>query len=156
MGYWQTKVLPQLRKVFDKSGKKAAASEFVKSFDKEEVNKELEEKKSELGPKVLEIYEAAPAEIKAVSEVVEKSGPGLVAGPIVFLLEKVGTFVPDEAPREAPAAEPEVAEASAAAVAESTTEEKKEEIEKAAEEEATPAAAEPAPAEPAETEPAKA
>ncbi|XP_020081707.1 plasma membrane-associated cation-binding protein 1-like, partial [Ananas comosus] len=132
MGYWQTKVLPQLRKVFDKSGKKAAASEFVKSFDKEEVNKELEEKKSELGPKVLEIYEAAPAEIKAlvkapkesgvkknaaavtkfldelvkidfpgskaVSEVVEKSGPGLVAGPIVFLLEKVGTFVPDEAP----------------------------------------------------------
>ena len=31
---WKTKVLPGLAKIFDKDGKKAAAAEFLKSFNK--------------------------------------------------------------------------------------------------------------------------
>jgi hypothetical protein len=31
---WKTKVLPGLNKIFDKDGKKAAAAEFFKSFNK--------------------------------------------------------------------------------------------------------------------------
>lgn len=31
---WKTKVLPGLNKIFDKDGKKAAAVEFLKSFNK--------------------------------------------------------------------------------------------------------------------------
>jgi len=31
---WKTKVLPGLNKIFDKDGKKAAAAEFLKSFNK--------------------------------------------------------------------------------------------------------------------------
>lgn len=38
MGYWQTKVVPRIKKVFDKnSGKKAAAAEACKSFDESKV-----------------------------------------------------------------------------------------------------------------------
>ncbi|XP_065035144.1 plasma membrane-associated cation-binding protein 1-like isoform X2 [Musa acuminata AAA Group] len=50
------------------SSKKVAAAEVVKSFDesKEEISKESKEKKSELRPKVTEIYEASPAQIKAL------------------------------------------------------------------------------------------
>ncbi|CAL9057496.1 unnamed protein product [Musa banksii] len=50
------------------SSKKVAAAEVVKSFDesKEEISKESEEKKSELRPKVTEIYEASPDQIKAL------------------------------------------------------------------------------------------
>ncbi|KAK9267079.1 hypothetical protein L1049_009497 [Liquidambar formosana] len=68
MGYWKSKVLPKLKKVFEKNGtKKAAAAEACKSFDdsKEEISKEFEEKKTELQPRVIEIYEASSAEIKA-------------------------------------------------------------------------------------------
>lgn len=61
---WKTKVAPAIKAFFDKDGKKAAAAEFVKSFNKEEIGKEIDEKKPELEPKVLEVYEAAPAEIK--------------------------------------------------------------------------------------------
>lgn len=70
MGYWKSKVLPKIKKVFDKNGpKKAAAAEACKSFDdsKEEYTKEFEEKKTELQPKVVEIYEASSAEIKVIS-----------------------------------------------------------------------------------------
>ncbi|XP_062188914.1 salt stress root protein RS1-like [Phragmites australis] len=63
---WKTKVLPGLTKIFDKDGKKAAAAEFLKSFNKEEITKEIEDKKAELEPKVVEAYEASPAEVKAL------------------------------------------------------------------------------------------
>ncbi|KAF5944713.1 hypothetical protein HYC85_018790 [Camellia sinensis] len=69
MDYWKTKVLPKIKKVFDKnSTKKAAAAEVCKTFDdsKEEYSKEFEEKKTELQPKVIEIYEASSTEIKAL------------------------------------------------------------------------------------------
>ncbi|XP_062096440.1 plasma membrane-associated cation-binding protein 1-like [Humulus lupulus] len=136
MGYWKTKVLPKIKKVFEKNAtttKKAAAAEACKSFDesKDEINKEFEEKKGELQPKVLEIYEACSVEIKglvkepkeagikkssaavhklleelakiefpgskAVTEASSKYGAGLVSGPVIFVFEKVSTFVPVEA-----------------------------------------------------------
>jgi len=63
---WKTKVLPGLNKIFDKDGKKAAAVEFLKTFNKEDISKEVEDKKTELEPKVAEVVEASPPEIKAV------------------------------------------------------------------------------------------
>ncbi|XP_059656337.1 plasma membrane-associated cation-binding protein 1 [Cornus florida] len=68
MGYWKSKVLPKIKKVFEKNGTKKAAGEACKSFDdsKEEYSKEFEEKKTELQPKVVEIYEASSAEIKTL------------------------------------------------------------------------------------------
>ncbi|KAM0914105.1 hypothetical protein ACQ4PT_011791 [Festuca glaucescens] len=63
---WKTKVLPGLSKIFDKDGKKAAAAEFLKSFNKEDISKEIEDKKTELEPKVVEVIEASPPEIKGV------------------------------------------------------------------------------------------
>ncbi|KAL5228227.1 hypothetical protein ABZP36_016492 [Zizania latifolia] len=63
---WKTKVLPGLTKLFDKDGKKAAAAEFLKSFNKEEIGKEIDVKKTELEPKVVELVESSPAEIKAL------------------------------------------------------------------------------------------
>ncbi|EXB56452.1 hypothetical protein L484_009878 [Morus notabilis] len=77
MGYWKSKVLPKIKKVFDKNGpKKAAAAEAVKSFDdsKEEINKQFEEKKDELQPKVLEIYEASSTEIKSFVKEPKEAG----------------------------------------------------------------------------------
>ncbi|GAB4829499.1 Plasma membrane-associated cation-binding protein 1 [Ancistrocladus abbreviatus] len=132
MDYWKTKVLPKIQKVFgkDASKKAAAAAEACKSFDdsKEEINKEFEEKKAELQPKVIEIYEASSTEIKSlikepkeaglkkhsakvqklidelvkiefpgsktVSEATSKFGPVLVGEPVIFIFEKVSTFVP--------------------------------------------------------------
>uniref|UniRef100_K3XMU8 Uncharacterized protein n=1 Tax=Setaria italica TaxID=4555 RepID=K3XMU8_SETIT len=64
--YWKTKVLPGINKIFDKDGKKAAAVEFLKSFNKEELGKEIEDKKTDLEPKVAETYEASPPEVKAL------------------------------------------------------------------------------------------
>ncbi|XP_068664804.1 plasma membrane-associated cation-binding protein 1-like [Aristolochia californica] len=68
MGYWKSKVLPKISKVFGKNGKKSAAAEASKGFEesKEGINKEFEEKKAELQPKVIEIYEASSAEVKTV------------------------------------------------------------------------------------------
>uniref|UniRef100_A0A0E0CJA5 Plasma membrane-associated cation-binding protein 1 n=1 Tax=Oryza meridionalis TaxID=40149 RepID=A0A0E0CJA5_9ORYZ len=70
MDYWKTKVLPKIKVVFAKGGsaKKAAATELIKSFDesKEGINGEFEEKKADLQPKVVEIYEAAPAPLKVL------------------------------------------------------------------------------------------
>lgn len=34
MGYWKSKVAPKIKKIFDKDGKKAAAADFSKSFNK--------------------------------------------------------------------------------------------------------------------------
>jgi hypothetical protein len=64
MTTWKARVAPALKLLFDRDGKKAAAAEFIKSFNKEEVEKEIDEKKTELEPKVLEVYEASPPEIK--------------------------------------------------------------------------------------------
>ncbi|CAO2045484.1 unnamed protein product [Urochloa humidicola] len=67
MDVWK-KVLPKIKQVFAKSGgkKAAAAAELVKSFDesKEGINGEFEEKKADLQPKVVEIYESVPAPLK--------------------------------------------------------------------------------------------
>ncbi|KAI3964496.1 hypothetical protein MKW92_005006 [Papaver armeniacum] len=128
-GYWQTRVLPRLKKVFDKDGKKAAAADACKSFadSKEVINKEFEEKKPELETKVLAVYEASSTEIKTLVKERKTSGvkkhsadvqkfldelsgidfpgakhvceasktlsPALVSKPILFLFEKVSTFV---------------------------------------------------------------
>ncbi|XP_065853811.1 plasma membrane-associated cation-binding protein 1 [Euphorbia lathyris] len=130
MGYWKSKVLPAINKVFKKDpAKKTAAAEACKSFDesKEEINKEFEEKKGELEPKVVEIYEASSTEIKAlvkdpkdsglkkhstlvqkfleelvkiefpgskaVAEASSKFGANYVSGPVVFIFEKVSSFI---------------------------------------------------------------
>ncbi|KAK2635069.1 hypothetical protein Ddye_029861 [Dipteronia dyeriana] len=77
MGYWKSKVLPKIKKVFEKNGiKKAAAADSCKSFDdsKEEINKEFEEKKVELQPKVTEIYEASSTEIKTLVKEPKEAG----------------------------------------------------------------------------------
>ncbi|XP_055808905.1 plasma membrane-associated cation-binding protein 1-like [Solanum dulcamara] len=137
MGYWKAKVLPKIKQIFDKNGpKKAAAAEACKTFDeaKEEYNKEFEEKKTELQPKVVEIYEAAAVEIKSlvkepkgaglkknsdgvqkfldelvkiefpgskvVSEASSNFGPSYVPGPVLFVFEKVSTFIVTEDKKE--------------------------------------------------------
>ncbi|KAK0578628.1 hypothetical protein LWI29_013428 [Acer saccharum] len=77
MGYWKSKVLPKIKKVFEKNSiKKSAAAEACKSFDdsKEEINKEFEEKKVELQPKVTEIYEASSTEIKTLVKEPKEAG----------------------------------------------------------------------------------
>ncbi|CAK7335967.1 unnamed protein product [Dovyalis caffra] len=77
MGYWKSKVLPKIKKVFEKdSAKKAAGAEATKTFDesKEEISKEFEEKKTELEPKVIEIYEASSAEIKTLVKDPKEAG----------------------------------------------------------------------------------
>ncbi|XP_062218855.1 salt stress root protein RS1-like [Phragmites australis] len=70
MDYWKSKVLPKMRHVFVKTGgkKAAAAAELVKSFDesKDGINSEFDEKKADLQPKVVEIYESAPAPLKVL------------------------------------------------------------------------------------------
>ncbi|KAH7544848.1 hypothetical protein FEM48_Zijuj01G0029600 [Ziziphus jujuba var. spinosa] len=78
MGYWKSKVLPKIKKVFEKNGsaKKAAAAEAIKSFDesKEEINKQFEDKKTDLQPKVVEIYEASSVEIKTLVKEPKEAG----------------------------------------------------------------------------------
>ncbi|OMO68902.1 DREPP plasma membrane polypeptide [Corchorus capsularis] len=76
MGYWKSKVLPKIKKVFEKNGTKKAAAEACKAFDdsKEEISKEFEDKKTELQPKIAEIYEASPAEIKGIIKEPKEAG----------------------------------------------------------------------------------
>nr|GMC95825.1 plasma membrane-associated cation-binding protein 1 [Ipomoea batatas]GMC97900.1 plasma membrane-associated cation-binding protein 1 [Ipomoea batatas]GME11455.1 plasma membrane-associated cation-binding protein 1 [Ipomoea batatas] len=69
MDYWKSKVAPKIKKIFEKNGtKKAAAAELCKTFQdsKEEYGKDFEEKKTELQPRVVEIYEACSTEMKAL------------------------------------------------------------------------------------------
>ncbi|KAG2689417.1 hypothetical protein I3843_09G136500 [Carya illinoinensis] len=213
MGYWKEKVLPKIKKVFDKTGpKKAAAAEACKSFDesKDQIHKEFEEKKTVLQPKVIEIYEASSAEIKTfikepkeaglkknsvavhkfieelvkiefpgskpVCEASSKFGPALVPGPVIFIFEKVSTFIVTEEKVEPPPEAAKTEEATSGkekeiiVVEEEKKEEKKEEegkkeevVEKIEEEKIEVVAVEaekaeapaPAPA-PASTEPAAA
>ncbi|KAK4482498.1 hypothetical protein RD792_009656 [Penstemon davidsonii] len=67
VNYWKSKVLPKIKKVFENKDKIAAA-EACKEFEeaKEQYSVEFEEKKSEYEPKVVEIYEASPPEIKTL------------------------------------------------------------------------------------------
>uniref|UniRef100_A0A7C9CJ08 Plasma membrane-associated cation-binding protein 1 n=1 Tax=Opuntia streptacantha TaxID=393608 RepID=A0A7C9CJ08_OPUST len=78
MGYWKTKVLTKIQKVFgkDNAKKAAAAAEACKSFDetKEEITKQFEGKKTELQPKVIEIYEASSTEIKTLVKEPKEAG----------------------------------------------------------------------------------
>ncbi|KAH7838603.1 hypothetical protein Vadar_028819 [Vaccinium darrowii] len=102
MDYWKSKVLPKVKKVFGKNGvKKAAAAEACKNFDdsKEEYTKEFEEKKGELQPKVIEIYEASSTEIKAfVKEPKEAGLKKHSAGVQKFLDELVKIDFPGSKP----------------------------------------------------------
>lgn len=162
MGYWKAKVLPKIKQIFDKNGpKKAAAAEACKTFDesKEGYNKEFEEKKTELQPKVVEIYEAAAVEIKnlvkepkgaglkknsdgvqkfldelvkiefpgskAVGEASSNFGPSYVSGPILFVFEKVSTFIVKEDKKEE---EPAAADVEATATSAEEVEVKEKEI----------------------------
>ncbi|RRT69905.1 hypothetical protein B296_00002749 [Ensete ventricosum] len=199
VNYWKSKVLPKIKKVFDRNGKKAAAAEACKSFDdskvgsycfffffffllttawvlvQEDITKELEEKKVDLQPKVVEIYEASAVTIKVrlesplrlkqhkfpgskpVSEAATKYGPALVSGPVFFIFEKVCTFLPAEEPPAPSEPEPAAAVESASKeiTPEAAEEVKKEEAETVKETpSAPPAPAEEAPAPPA-PEPAK-
>ncbi|KAJ4702774.1 plasma membrane-associated cation-binding protein 1-like [Melia azedarach] len=105
MGYWKSKVLPKIKKVFEKNGtKKAAAAEASKSFDdsKEEINKEFEEKKTELQPKVLEIYVASSAEIKGLVKEPKEEGLKKNSTAVNIFLEelvKIGIYIYNIIPR---------------------------------------------------------
>ncbi|GFP84176.1 plasma membrane-associated cation-binding protein 1 [Phtheirospermum japonicum] len=132
VNYWKSKVLPKIKKVFE-NPRKAGAAEACKVFDeaKEQYSKDFEDKKTELQPKVIEIYESCSTEIKSlvkepkdsslkkhsaavqkfldelakiefpgskhVSEAATKFGPGYVPGPVLFVFEKVSTFVAEPA-----------------------------------------------------------
>ncbi|MED6220958.1 Plasma membrane-associated cation-binding protein 1 [Stylosanthes scabra] len=77
MGYWKSKVLPKIKKVFDKNGtKKAGAAEACKLFDdsKEEYNNAFEENKTELQTKVTEIYESSSTEVKSLVKEPNEAG----------------------------------------------------------------------------------
>ncbi|KAF8080159.1 hypothetical protein N665_0972s0020 [Sinapis alba] len=129
MGYWKSKVVPTIKKLFERSNTKKALAvvEATKSltFDdsKEAINKAIEEKRTELEAKVVEIYEATSAELKALvrepkedgltkhsaevhkflEALVEIGFPGSKAacdtsstssGPVIFIFEKVCLFLP--------------------------------------------------------------
>ncbi|CAL9206161.1 unnamed protein product [Musa hybrid cultivar] len=91
VNYWKTKVLPKIKKVFDRNGKKAAAAETCKSFDesKEEITKELEEKKADLQPKVVEIYEASAVEIKTLVKQPTESGLKKKSAVVIKFIEEL-------------------------------------------------------------------
>uniref|UniRef100_A0ACD5YPU7 Uncharacterized protein n=1 Tax=Avena sativa TaxID=4498 RepID=A0ACD5YPU7_AVESA len=76
MDYWKSKVLPKMKTVFAKSASKkdASAAELVKAFNesRDGINGEFEEKKADLQPKVVEIYESATAAVKVLIK--EKKG----------------------------------------------------------------------------------
>ncbi|KAL3631609.1 Plasma membrane-associated cation-binding protein 1 [Castilleja foliolosa] len=67
VNYWKSKVLPKIKKVFE-NPRKVGAAEACKAFDeaKEQYSKEFDDKKTELQPKVIEIYESCSTEIKSL------------------------------------------------------------------------------------------
>ncbi|XP_010445250.1 PREDICTED: plasma membrane-associated cation-binding protein 1 [Camelina sativa] len=92
MGYWNSKVVPKFKKLFEKnSAKKAAAAEACKTFDesKETINKEVEEKKTALQPKVVETYEATSAEVKALVRDPKEAGLKKNSAAVVKYLEEL-------------------------------------------------------------------
>lgn len=101
VNYWKSKVLPTIKKVFDTNGKKAAAAEASKSFDqsKEDISKEFEEKKGDLQPKVVEIYEASAVEIKTLVKQPTKQGlKKKSTGVVTFIEELVKIEFPGSKP----------------------------------------------------------
>lgn len=95
MGYWQTKVVPRIKKVFEKnSAKKAAAAEACKSFDesKEDYSKVFEEKKAEFEAKVTELYEKLAAEIKALIKEPKPTGLKKHSAAVDKFLEELSSF----------------------------------------------------------------
>jgi len=69
MNIWKEKVVPKFKKIFEtKPSKKTLAAEVIKAFDeaKEQHTTDFEEKKGDLQSKVVELYEASPAEVKAL------------------------------------------------------------------------------------------
>ena len=130
MGYWKSKIVPTMKKFFERSPTNkdvVAEASKTSTFDdsKEAINKEIEEKKTELEPKVLDIYEATSAELKALvrepkedgltkhsaevhkflEALVEIGFPGskdacelssTSSGPVTFIFEKVCAFLPVE------------------------------------------------------------
>ncbi|CAN6866763.1 unnamed protein product [Brassica oleracea var. botrytis] len=130
MGYWKSKIVPTMKKLFERSPtNKDVVAEASKTLtlddSKEAINKEIEEKKTELEPKVLDIYEATSAELKALvrepkedgltkhsaevhkflEALVEIGFPGskdacelssTSSGPVTFIFEKVCVFLPVE------------------------------------------------------------
>ncbi|CAN8246148.1 unnamed protein product [Cochlearia groenlandica] len=174
MGYWRSKVVPTMKKLFERSPtKKANLVESSKdlTFDdsKEIINKEIEEKKTELEPKVVEIYQATSAELKALVKEPTEDGlkklsaevnsflealvkiefPGSKAvsetpskslGPVTFIFEKVCVFLPAEAkPREVVAAVEEAVKTDEPIKVEETKPEKEIEIVEEKKEEVKPA-----------------
>ncbi|CAN8231281.1 unnamed protein product [Cochlearia groenlandica] len=92
MGYWNAKVVPKFKKLFEKnSAKKVAAAEATKTFDesKEAINKEIEEKKTQLQPKVLETYEATSVEVKALVRDPKEAGLKKNSGAVLKYLEEL-------------------------------------------------------------------
>eukprot|EP00249_Psilotum_nudum_P014804 c25017_g1_i1 orf=575-1144(+) len=93
-GYWKSKVLPKIKKYFDK-GKNKGVSDVCKSFDKSKgsIEKEIEEKHEELKPKVLEIYSSSQEEtqklVKEPTETGVKNRPDLAQN-ILLELTKIG------------------------------------------------------------------
>ncbi|KAL8231721.1 hypothetical protein R6Q57_001499 [Mikania cordata] len=92
MGYWKSTVVPKFKKLFEKNNvKKAAAAEACKNFDdsKEDYGKEFEEKKTDLQAKVLEIYEASTAEIKAVVKARKEGATKKISAGVAKFLEEL-------------------------------------------------------------------
>ncbi|KAH0898982.1 hypothetical protein HID58_048550 [Brassica napus] len=116
MGYWKSRVFPTIKKLFEKSPtkKSVAVVEASKSltFDdsKEAINKEIEEKRTELEAKALvrepkeDGLTKHSAEVhKFLEALVEIGFPGSKAacetsstgsGPVTFIFEKVCLFLP--------------------------------------------------------------
>ncbi|GLJ17321.1 hypothetical protein SUGI_0300740 [Cryptomeria japonica] len=90
MSYWKSKVLPRIKKLLP-GKKKAAAAEACKSFEasKESIEKELEEKKEELQPKVIEVYTPLDAEIKTIVKNPTEVAIKKQAQPVKKLLEEL-------------------------------------------------------------------
>ncbi|KAL0300499.1 UNVERIFIED_CONTAM: Plasma membrane-associated cation-binding protein 1 [Sesamum radiatum] len=111
VNYWKSKVLPKIKKVFE-NPKKAAAAEACKTFDeaKEQYAKECEDKKAELQPKVIEIYEASSTEIKTFFLCNELKNQTLVKEPKDSALKKhsaaVQKFLDELAKIEFPGSKP--------------------------------------------------
>nr|GMD03266.1 plasma membrane-associated cation-binding protein 1 [Ipomoea batatas] len=122
MNYWKAKVLPKIKKVFEKNGtKKAAAAEACKAFDdsKEQYGKEFEDNKTELQPKVVEVYEACSAEIKGLVKEPKDSGLKKHSADVQKLLDELVKIEVEVKAEEIAAAaaeeEPKAAEAPPAA-----------------------------------------
>ncbi|KAJ7539949.1 hypothetical protein O6H91_11G116600 [Diphasiastrum complanatum] len=92
MSYLKAKFLPRIKKFFEKS-KKKGSSEAIKEFDssKESISKELEERKGEIQPKVVEIYKSSGDKTKILLKDPSPSAidadPALVQG----LLKELAT-----------------------------------------------------------------